>query len=613
MEEIERQLAEVERNLVAEAQIIAITLTSAYLRDTIQERTFDTVLLDEASMAPIPALWAAATRAKRNLVIVGDPKQLAPIRQSTHELAEKWLGRDIFAASGMDKPHQDPSAPIVQLTTQYRMHPEICALANELVYGSALINGPGVDVDRELKSFYQQVEPNDGAVTLIDTGPLDAWVTTVQRGRSTSRLNFLSAVCSTALAEQLLSRGREEPQPGEKQRVLIVTPYRPQADLIRILIHEQGLYDDVAVGTAHSFQGNEGSIVILDLVVDEPHWRVGLFTPAYDEGSGRLLNVAITRARRRLFVIGDFQYIATKGKKAFIGRLVRSLSKHERIPAHELLTTNLSARAAAAQLNLSGGGLDIHHQGMITDQTSYFRVLAVDLAAAKKRVVIYSPFLAQNRVSQLDPHLRSLQERGVQVYVVTKPVWERAQDRRQSAEKVEAHLEHIGIQIIHKRSMHEKIVLIDDDICWTGSLNTLSHRNTAELMERRMSPEVVSQFTRHLCLDELLAGIDDHEDTCPVCEVQLDAAEGNRGPYWRCRNDCFKRSLDQPYPRDGKLSCSNCGAAVEFGYWGEKPSWRCTKNKRHRMQVRKQHLNLPAMKALIPRKDLGRLLAHWDT
>src|SRR5215813_12482020 len=82
---INDQLKCVEQIIISEARVIATTLTSAYLRDTIQSRRFDTVILDEASMAPIPALWVSASLADRNVIAVGDFKQLPPIVQSKHE------------------------------------------------------------------------------------------------------------------------------------------------------------------------------------------------------------------------------------------------------------------------------------------------------------------------------------------------------------------------------------------------------------------------------------------------------------------------------------------------------------------------------------------------
>src|SRR5436309_14813269 len=119
---INEQLKHVEETIISEARIIATTLTRAYLRDTIQARRFDTVILDEASMAPIPALWVAASLADRNVIAVGDFKQLPPIVQSNHELALKWLGQDVFRIAGIESAwdRQVPPAHFVALRTQHR-------------------------------------------------------------------------------------------------------------------------------------------------------------------------------------------------------------------------------------------------------------------------------------------------------------------------------------------------------------------------------------------------------------------------------------------------------------------------------------------------------------
>lgn len=101
IKEIEEQLQKIEEIIISEAEIVATTLTRAYLRESLQARRFDTVILDEASMAPIPALWIAAGLAQTNAVVVGDPKQLPPIVISEKESAKKWLGRDIFDEAGL--------------------------------------------------------------------------------------------------------------------------------------------------------------------------------------------------------------------------------------------------------------------------------------------------------------------------------------------------------------------------------------------------------------------------------------------------------------------------------------------------------------------------------
>jgi hypothetical protein len=100
---IDVKLAQVEKAVIANASIVGATLTKVYLSDDIQERKFDTVILDEASMAPIPALWVAALLAEKNLVLVGDFRQLPPIVLSAKESTHKWLGRDVFEASGLQE------------------------------------------------------------------------------------------------------------------------------------------------------------------------------------------------------------------------------------------------------------------------------------------------------------------------------------------------------------------------------------------------------------------------------------------------------------------------------------------------------------------------------
>jgi len=352
---IEAALQRVEEDLIAEARVLATTLTRAYLRDSIQARRFDTVILDEASIAPIPALWVAATLADSNAVVVGDFKQLPPIVLSQHELAQEWLGRDIFEKAGLDsytadRPH------LAKLLRQYRMHADISAVPNTLIYDGMLEDDPQkTRKDGNLSQWYQG---HEDAVLLVDTGSLGAWVTGVPRGRGASRLNFLSATICVDIARQLLREQRPPWKRDKGPRVLVVSPYRAHTALLRLLLEEEGLLDEVLPGTVHSFQGSEADVVIFDLVNDEPHWRVGMFNPANDENTKRLLNVALTRARRRLIVVGDFDYIAKLAKKAFLGAELIPFLQQQRYPrrtAQDIVPSGLAARAARAHLSALGG------------------------------------------------------------------------------------------------------------------------------------------------------------------------------------------------------------------------------------------------------------------
>jgi hypothetical protein len=98
----------------------------------------------------------------------------------------------------------------------------------------------------------------------------------------------------------------------------------------------------------HSFQGSEAPVVIHDLVVDEPHRRAGLFCPEWKDDQAKQLNVGMTRAKHRLFVVGDLKFRASNGKKAFIGELLRELAGAPVVDAEQVVPLGLSARAAAA-------------------------------------------------------------------------------------------------------------------------------------------------------------------------------------------------------------------------------------------------------------------------
>jgi len=607
IDSIEAALKIVEELVIADASIIATTLTRTYLRDSIQKRMFDTVVLDEASMAPIPALWIAASLASSRIVLVGDDKQLPPIVLSKNELAKRWLGRDIFEVADVT-----PENPwFVTLTEQHRMHPEISAIPNKLVYDGRLTDG---DSKTSLEEWYREDWGYDRPVLLVDTGSTNAWVTSVPRGGGSSRLNFLSATICVDIAEQLLKEDRPDHQDGAEPRILIVCPYRPHARLVEILITEQKLTREVVAGTAHSFQGSEADVVILDLVNDEPHFRVGLFTPAYDGQNKKLLNVALTRAKGRLIIVGDFKYILSKAKKAFLGKdLIPFLQQnYESVDAVEIVRSGLAAKAAEAHLSVCGGEVGPEQDRLVVTQEHFYRFLLHDILHARTRIVIYSPFITQNRLGELGLQLRAAVERGVHIFVVTKARSDRKKREQGMYRMLEKALSDWGVTVAHKRKMHEKLVFIDEDVLWEGSLNPLSFSDTQEHMERRASERIFQDYVRVLRLDELIGEYDEGSPTCPICGGEMIACEGRHEPfYWRClRDDCsYTRNVGQPRISGGVITCanSNCGGEVEYGKWGGKPCWRCVENRRHHQPMARTHLRLPKMRTIIPKRELGKL------
>ncbi|HLA82640.1 MAG TPA: AAA domain-containing protein, partial [Thermoleophilia bacterium] len=306
--------------VIRDAQLVGTTLTRAATDDVLTRRRFDTVIIDEASMAPLPLVYLAALLAEKRVILVGDFQQLPPIVQSpeSSELAYKWLGRDIFCQAGIDTQDlpQDKHDWRTDLMEQHRMAPAIRQFASERFYGSKLRDS--FDGDRLDDKRWAERPPTGRAVSLVDTTSLGAWS---QRspGARPSKFNIYSALVATELAELLVQDVDKENGTSGSRPVGIITPYRAQANLLKVLLEERGLEKLVHAGTVHSFQGTESEVIIFDYVEDEPYWKAG---PLLLGQGDRLMNVAVTRARHRLFVLGSYAHVRQQLKRSRLWDLV---------------------------------------------------------------------------------------------------------------------------------------------------------------------------------------------------------------------------------------------------------------------------------------------------
>ncbi len=266
-----------------EARIVGVTLSRVALTPELRTPGFDAVLIDEASAAPLPAVFLAASLASTRVVALGDPRQLPPVATSNGPLARRWLQRDVFAQAGLED--DDPRA--VLLREQYRMPPPISRLANELVYGGRLVDAPGLS-------------RRSGGARLLDT--------TSEGGhcerQDGSRLNRVHAELAVETARDLLAGG-----PSPAAQVAIITPYRAQARLIWRLLREARLDRSVDVGTVHRFQGLERHAIVFDTVEAPPEKPAPFVSGGYGSEAMRLVNVAITRAQSELVVIANSAHL----------------------------------------------------------------------------------------------------------------------------------------------------------------------------------------------------------------------------------------------------------------------------------------------------------------
>ncbi len=615
MEELQALLAEIESKIISNAKIIGTTLTKAYLSDEIHKRKFDTVILDEASMASIPALYATAYLASGRIIIAGDFKQLPPVTMSKHPLAEFWMSTDVFSHSGVEEQcdrvqRGNLSSNIIILNEQYRMDKEIANLAN--YYYQGILKSP---IEHPKKSDFNKWYKGIGEtspINIIDTNEFHAWVTSVTKGGRSSRVNYLSATLCVALARKLV----EDLLPlasNNEAKVLIISPYRPHSKRIESLIEQEGISDLVRSGTVHSFQGSEADIVIYDLVVDEPHWKVGVFNADNNRSNKRLLNVAITRARHKLFVVGNFDYCVKRAnKESELRRFLTDIKGRKNV-------THFNAKSIFPLLYPSMpkpimGHAEVQMERMCLTQEGFYDYFYQDLENAKKIIIIYSAFIASDRFSEILGYLQRAISFGVVVYVITKAPEERKKTEAFAYDGFIKNLKNNKINVIYKKGMHEKLVFIDDDIIWSGSLNVLSFSNTQEVMERRKNKEIFDSYAELMKINEFLCRMSGDDNVCPICGGELILAEGNKDPYYyRCINDDgFTLSINQRYPRDGTLTCDKCGGGYKFNMIKE-PRWICENDKKHYIKVRMSHLKLPKMLEKISPSDNKKIEEYFNT
>lgn len=642
LKQLDEHIAKISTQVVVNAKVIGTTLAKSYLSDEIQSCTFDTIILDEASMASIPALWCASQLAAKNIVIVGDFLQLPPIVIAETDMAKKWLGKDIFEVSGaqnmfkIGKVKQRPDN-FVMLNEQFRMKKEIADIVNIYYkqYSGLQSNDKAADFAKKENGFKEWYNykleteiytsfKREHCIHLMDTGSLNAWVTSVPTGvKNHSRLNAFSAVLSVELAFKLLEKKFDTlVEPEKDPLILIVAPYKPHVKRIEQIIldkyHSLGYADDmnlIKAGTIHSFQGKEAAIVIFDLVIDEPHYLANMFmqTEEVNAELQKMFNVAISRAKYKLFFVGNFDYCKKKARTNALGSLLNYLITKKNYPV-------IDAKRHFPNMTFSkpsSKGLPQNDYMMeICKEDIFLPRIKADIQNASNQIIIYSPFMTEKAISPLLPLLQDATNRHCTVIVVTKTVEEIAKGEQNQKQKCESELVKCGLQIIHKKGMHEKIMIIDSDTVWIGSLNMLSFGGkTGEIMCKIISREGAKEFADLYDIEHIIQSVNNEsERICPLCGKEVIMAESDSvGYYWHCidKDGCgWSRKPGEPYPHDGKLVCPKCGEDFAFSMVNE-PRWVC--NSGHYRKIRKADLKLVKMWNDVPQMVVKEVEDYFNT
>lgn len=299
--EVEHRIRELAEGLIEGARVLGTTLSRLVIDDALWAWKADAVVVDEVSMAAFAQVFAAASRAKKRLLLFGDARQLPPIHLADTPPACKWLGRDAFVVAGVagNAGSAADDTRVSFLATQYRMGSAIASLVSRLAYNGRLVTPDSVSARaRSISSLH----PAPGAeLVFVDSAPLlPACVREAKRG-SYSRLNPVHVALVASLAGALRS--------GRCRDIAVISPYRAQATLegraLRSAV-EQGV---VRASTVHRFQGNESDAVIIDVVDGYPQRGASRLTGNDEDTSLRLINVALSRARGKLLVLMDSRFV----------------------------------------------------------------------------------------------------------------------------------------------------------------------------------------------------------------------------------------------------------------------------------------------------------------
>jgi RecA/RadA recombinase len=278
--------------LLREARVVACTLATYVFTSSLRERHFDIVILDEAASISAPEIILAGSRADRTFAAVGDFLQNAPISEtdSADPEAHPWQGTDVFTLVGIhDRETAERHARCTPLSCQHRFPQIIADVVNAFCYEGLLETADSVTS-----------EPGT-VITVLDTSA---------HGDKPLLAAGRSWWCPLGL--ELLRTIAARPDLRAGSSIGFITPYRGQADRARGLMLQNQDGTLIECGTAHAFQGRQYDTVVVDLMQDHrPRWvsHANLHGTDHAIAAAKLLNVALTRARRRLYLIGDWEFI----------------------------------------------------------------------------------------------------------------------------------------------------------------------------------------------------------------------------------------------------------------------------------------------------------------
>ena len=290
--------------LFSEARVIACTLVSSANR-ILTGIKFGTLFIDEAAQALEAACWIAIRKADR-VILAGDHCQLPPTIKCIKAM-RGGLDETLMQKIVCNKPET-----VSLLKTQYRMNDEIMRFSSEWFYHGELNSAPEVK--------YRSILDFDTPIVWINTENMDCNEEFV--GESFGRINKAEAMLCIEELKKYINKIGKERLLDERIDFGVISPYKAQVQYLRQLVKKDAFFKPfrslMTINTVDGFQGQERDVILISLVRANEDGQIGFLNDL------RRMNVAITRARMKLIILGD---ASTLTKHPFYKKLYEYISE----------------------------------------------------------------------------------------------------------------------------------------------------------------------------------------------------------------------------------------------------------------------------------------------
>ena len=279
--------------LFDEARVIACTLVGSANR-LLEGQKFGTLFIDEAAQALEAACWIPIRRVSR-VILAGDHCQLPPTVKSFAAL-KAGLGKTLMERIVDNKPEV-----VTLLKMQYRMNEEIMRFSSDWFYGNQVESAPEVK--------FRSILDLDIPMTWVDTSQFqlpeneESLFKEQFVGESFGRINKAEAELTLMALENYFGKIGKQRILDERIDVGVISPYRAQVQYLRRLLKKKDFFKPyrhlISVNTVDGFQGQERDVILISLVRANDEGQIGFLRDL------RRMNVAITRARMKLIILGD--------------------------------------------------------------------------------------------------------------------------------------------------------------------------------------------------------------------------------------------------------------------------------------------------------------------